>query len=119
MRSSWKTLIICCGPRAEGNETLRRFLTIADGVVRAQGRKIVFSTNLPNVGDLDDALIRPGRCFAHIITRDLTGEEGAALARKIVGIVGSSTTDNHFDSAKRYPVAEVYRRARKPLENER
>jgi ATP-dependent 26S proteasome regulatory subunit len=27
-------------------------------------RKIIFSTNLPNVGDLDDALVRPGRCFA-------------------------------------------------------
>jgi hypothetical protein len=29
-------------------------------VVRSQGRKIIFSTNLPNVGDLDEALIRPG-----------------------------------------------------------
>lgn len=47
-------------PRAEGNEHLHRFLAIADGVVRAQGRKIIFSTNLPNVGDLDDALIRRG-----------------------------------------------------------
>jgi hypothetical protein len=45
-------------PRSDGNEHLHRFLTIADGVVRSQGRKIIFSTNLPNVGDLDDALIR-------------------------------------------------------------
>src|SRR5262249_27262404 len=30
-------------PRAEGNENLHRFLTIADGVVRAQGRKVIFS----------------------------------------------------------------------------
>jgi len=29
--------------RASGNEHLHRFLAIADGVVRAQGRKIVFS----------------------------------------------------------------------------
>jgi len=46
-------------PRSDGNAHLHRFLTIADGVVRSQGRKIIFSTNLPNVGDLDDALIRP------------------------------------------------------------
>jgi transcriptional regulator of acetoin/glycerol metabolism len=61
-------------PRADGNEHLHRFLTIADGVVRSQGRKIIFSTNLPNVGDLDAALIRPGRCFAHIHVRTLTGD---------------------------------------------
>lgn len=66
-------------PRAEGNENLHRFLTLADGIVRAQGRKIIFSTNLPNVGDLDDALVRPGRCFARLIVRELTLEEAQAL----------------------------------------
>jgi ATP-dependent 26S proteasome regulatory subunit len=69
--------------RADGNEHLHRFLTIADGVVRAQGRKIILSTNLPNVGDLDDALIRPGRCFARIHVRTLTGAEAHALAMEI------------------------------------
>ena len=42
-------------PRADGNEHLHRFLTIADGVAHAKGRKIIFSSNLPNIGDLDDA----------------------------------------------------------------
>jgi hypothetical protein len=70
-------------PRADGNEHLHRFLTIADGVVRSQGRKIIFSTNLPNVGDLDDALIRPGRCFARIHVRTLTNAEAQALAEEI------------------------------------
>ena len=70
-------------PRADGNEHLHRFLTIADGVVRSQGRKIIFSTNLPNVGDLDDALIRPGRCFARIHVRTLTSTEAQALADEI------------------------------------
>lgn len=66
-------------PRAEGNENLHRFLSIADGVVRSQGRKIIFSTNLPNVGDLDDALVRPGRCFAHVMTRALDVRESEQL----------------------------------------
>ncbi|HEX6266163.1 MAG TPA: AAA family ATPase, partial [Burkholderiales bacterium] len=70
-------------PRADGNDHLHRFLTIADGVVRSQGRKIIFSTNLPNVGDLDEALIRPGRCFARIYVRNLTVEEAKALAEEI------------------------------------
>jgi hypothetical protein len=70
-------------PRADGNENLHRFLTVADGVVRSQGRKIIFSTNLPNVGDLDDALIRPGRCFARVHVRTLTNAEAQALAEEI------------------------------------
>src|SRR4029434_4412042 len=67
-------------PRSDGNEHLHRFLTIADGVVRSQGRKIIFSTNLPNVGDLDEALIRPGRCFAREHVRNVTSPEREAPA---------------------------------------
>jgi len=70
-------------PRANGNQDLHRFLAIADGVVRAQGRKIIFTTNLPNVGDLDEALMRPGRCFSAIHTRALTLTEGEALVARI------------------------------------
>lgn len=65
--------------RSSGNHDLHRFLAIADGVVRAQGRKIIFTTNLPNVSDIDAALLRPGRCFAYVSTRGLTREESAAL----------------------------------------
>jgi hypothetical protein len=92
-------------PRADGNQHLHRFLTIADGVVRAQGRKIIFSTNLPNVGDLDDALIRPGRCFARVHVRMLTGAEAQVLARQI------GTSVEGADGRKR-SLAEIYRAAR-------
>ena len=99
--------------RADGNEHLHRFLAIADGVVRAQGRKIVFSTNLPNVGDLDDALVRPGRCFARMHVRALNAAEALALAEEL------AASDAHKraramsalaagDGGKR-TLAEVYR----------
>jgi hypothetical protein len=94
-------------PRADGNEHLHRFLAIADGVVRSQGRKIIFSTNLPNVGDLDDALIRPGRCFARVHVRNLTAEEAQALAAEI---------DPHrilaSGEARKRSLAEIYRALR-------
>jgi len=74
--------------RANGNVDLHRFLAIADGVVRAQGRKIIFTTNLPNVGDIDEALIRPGRCFATVRTRALERGEATALAARLgAGVV--------------------------------
>ncbi len=67
------------GARANGNQDLHRFLTVADGVVQALGRKIVFTTNLHNIGDIDEALIRPGRCFAVVRTRGLSREETIRL----------------------------------------
>ena len=94
-------------PRADGNEHLHRFLAIADGVVRAQGRKIVFSTNLPNVGDLDDALIRPGRCFARVHVRNLTAEEAQALAAEIDPRRTLATGE-----ARKRSLAEIYRELR-------
>lgn len=45
---------------------------VADGVVRAQGRKMIFTTNLPNLSDIDEALLRPGRCFASVRVRALS-----------------------------------------------
>jgi hypothetical protein len=74
--------------RANGNLHLHRFLAVADGVVRAQGRKILFTTNLPNVTDIDDALLRPGRCFASLRFRAL---ERAEVERLLARLCGSSS----------------------------
>jgi hypothetical protein len=71
--------------RANGNADLHRFLAVADGVVRAQGRKIIFTTNLPNVGDIDAALVRPGRCFATVRTRALERSEAQSLLDRLNG----------------------------------
>jgi SpoVK/Ycf46/Vps4 family AAA+-type ATPase len=103
-------------PRADGNQHLHRFLTIADGVVRSQGRKIIFSTNLPNVGDLDEALIRPGRCFARVHVRSLTNAEARTLAAEIAAgdtekLARASVTLAAGEGGKR-SLAEVYRALR-------
>jgi hypothetical protein len=74
--------------RSSGNENMHRFLAVADGVVRAQGRKILFTTNLPNVHDIDDALLRPGRCFGNLRTRALDREEAASLVKRLCADAG-------------------------------
>jgi SpoVK/Ycf46/Vps4 family AAA+-type ATPase len=71
-------------PRTDGNKNLHRFLMIADGVVRAQNRKIIFTTNLPNIGSIDDALLRPGRCFATIQMRLLTRTQADAILCRLL-----------------------------------
>lgn len=96
--------------RSSGNHDLHRFLAIADGVVRAQGRKIIFTTNLPNVSDIDEALLRPGRCFATVKTRALTRDEAMALADKLVP---AQRRDERLSrvlaSRQAIPIAAVYR----------
>ncbi|MGF1525365.1 MAG: AAA family ATPase [Candidatus Competibacterales bacterium] len=100
-------------PRADGNEHLHRFLTIADGVVRAQGRKIIFSTNLPNVGDLDEALIRPGRCFARLGVRNLSREETQGLLGRLCAgraMAADGAMAMLFQGSKsKYSLAEIYK----------
>jgi len=71
-------------PRTDGNRNLHRFLMIADGVVRAQNRKIIFTTNLPNIGSIDEALLRPGRCFATIQMRPLARTEADAVLGRLL-----------------------------------
>ena len=99
--------------RANGNVDLHRFLAIADGVVRAQGRKILFTTNLPNVGDIDDALLRPGRCFSNVRTRALNRSEAAMLITRVCGeqqeIVQRTMQSALPDGGESVTLAALYR----------
>lgn len=61
--------------RAEGNTMMHRFLNISDGIVSARHKKLIFSTNLPSISDIDTALTRNGRCFDVINFRPLYGPE--------------------------------------------
>ena len=69
--------------RSDGNTMMHRFLNVGDGLVTTKGKKMIFSTNLPSVRDIDSALIRPGRCF-DIVTFDVLNVDAAkSLAKKL------------------------------------
>lgn len=70
-------------PRSDGNEHLHRFLAVSDGLLQPRGRRLIFTTNLPSHLDIDDALTRPGRCFASLRTRKLTAAETRAVIRAL------------------------------------
>ena len=99
--------------RTNGNHDLHRFLAIADGVVRAQRRKIIFTTNLPNIRDLDEALLRPGRCFAVAHTRLLGGEEASRLVERLCGSdslwLSAACASLAQAATRSVSVAQVYR----------
>lgn len=66
-------------PRADGNRSLHRFLAVSDGLLQPHGRRLIFSTNLPSKLSIDEALMRPGRCFACVPARKLSMAEARAV----------------------------------------
>ena len=79
--------------RNEGNTMMHKFLNVGDGLVTTKNKKMIFSTNLPSVREIDPALIRPGRCFDILEFRNLNREEATKLSKKI-DIKIDETKDN-------------------------
>ena len=69
--------------RSEGNTTMHKFLNIGDGLVTTRNKKLIFSTNLPSIRDIDPALIRPGRCFDVLAFDYMTQQQAEALAAAV------------------------------------
>lgn len=87
------------GARANGNTMMHKFLNASDGLISLQKKKIVFTTNLPSINDIDPALIRKGRCFDIVKTRDLSFEEAKVIAKQMYG-------DLEIED-KRYTLSEI------------
>lgn len=69
--------------RKEGNFLMYKLLTSSDGIISSLGKKMILSTNLPTIKDIDPALLRPGRCFDIIHTRALSRVEIVNLSEKL------------------------------------
>ena len=80
------------GSRSRGNTVMHRFLNIGDGLISTSGKKIIFTTNLPSVRDVDSALLRPGRCFDILKFRALTAQEAAAVDPAFVSAEGGDVS---------------------------
>lgn len=68
-----------------GNTIMHKFLNVGDGLLSTKGKKIVFSTNLPSVRDIDEALLRPGRCFDILRFDRLSADEARSIRPEYVG----------------------------------
>lgn len=69
-------------PREDGNTMMHKFLNVGDGLVTTRNKKLVFSTNLNSIKEIDPALVRPGRCYDILTFRELTLDEAKLLANK-------------------------------------
>jgi hypothetical protein len=88
--------------RSDGNTMMHRFLNVGDGLVTTKGKKMIFSTNLPSIRDIDSALVRPGRCFDIVTFDNLTCDEAEVLANKL-GVEMPAG-----ERKQKYSIAEVF-----------
>lgn len=93
--------------RSDGNTMMHRFLNVGDGLVTTKGKKLIFSTNLPSIRDIDPALVRPGRCFDIVNFAPLNGEQATKLAAKLGVEYETKASDT-------YSIAEIFN---KQIEN--
>jgi ABC-type lipoprotein export system ATPase subunit len=86
--------------RSDGNTIMHKLLNISDGLISNKSKKIIFSTNLPNLRDVDDALLRPGRCFGVLNFSTLNLIQAQTLAKRMqIPFIGNK---------ENYTIAEVF-----------
>lgn len=92
------------------NEAMARFLSVSDGLVTFNNKKVIFTSNIETTRDIDSALIRPGRCFDLQHFRALTEEE-ARLAAKRANLptpsAGSKTLAQLFNPEQNSSVQRI------------
>lgn len=97
-------------PRKDGNDMMARFLQMGDGIMSFKDKKLVFSTNLPNITDIDDALTRPGRCHDILEFRALDRKESLELC----DVVGTELPDG--DS---FTISEIFASKRNEMKTKK
>lgn len=90
--------------RSDGNTMMHRFLNVGDGLVTTKGKKLIFSTNLPSIRDIDSALIRPGRCFDVVEFKPLSLHDANVLAEKL----GTQVPERKPGEVVEYTIAEIF-----------
>ena len=83
-----------------GNKTMSKLLNVSDGLVKIMDKKIIFTTNQTQVADIDQALLRPGRCFDSVLFRALDQTEANAAA--FIGGIEAPT------GKSAYTLAEIF-----------
>jgi len=97
--------------RDSGNTMMHRFLNVSDGLVSSRKKKLIFTTNLPSINDVDEALLRSGRCFDVINFDYLTNEQATVLAKKI-----NKPLEEDKDQ---YSIADIFKGKQKILSSQR
>lgn len=69
--------------RSDGNPIMDLFLNLSDGLISSPKKKFIFTSNLPNLSTIDEALLRKGRCFATVQFEYLSAEESRLILESL------------------------------------
>jgi len=92
--------------RKEGNRTMNKLLNVSEGLIKNRRKKLIFTSNETDIDRIDEALIRPGRCFGTVLFRELSYPE-ICLAAKAAGVDPPSED-------RSYPLGELFNRTTSP-----
>lgn len=95
------------GKRSEGNDVMVKLLNASDGLISSFGKKIILSTNLPHMNAVDEALLRPGRCFDTLEFQELNEDQTLELLKKLTGNENLLKSKLKMTGTK-FSLAEVY-----------
>lgn len=84
------------------NKIMSKFLNVSDGLVKGLNKKIIFSTNITQLGRIDSAITRKGRCFDILEFRKLTRDEANVVSRE------HGLTE--FEAGEEFTLADIFNR---------
>lgn len=93
--------------REAGNENMSSLLNASAGIV-SRDVKIIISTNLESISRVDEALMRPGRCFDILKFQKMTGEQGMAV-REMMGLDFMEIGEEKVSLAEALKYHEIHR----------
>lgn len=90
-------------PREDGENTMMsKFLNVSDGLIKVLNKKMIFTTNITQMGKIDQALLRPGRCFGAVEFRELYPAEARVAAQ------AAGAPDRDWHSQDRWSLAQIF-----------
>jgi DNA replication protein DnaC len=91
------------------NLIMNKFLSTSDGIIQTiPQKKMIFSSNIKSLSDIDEALIRQGRCFDVIEFRTLTKNEATVLLKKMIPDITDKVLNDHFGNENNFTIAHIY-----------
>lgn len=84
---------------SDGNKVMSKFLNVGDGLASIGNKKMIFTANITQKERIDQALLRPGRCFDCLNFRALTYNE-TVKAAEVAGIETPPEKDDGYTLAE-------------------
>ena len=87
--------------REQDNKSMKRLLNVTDGLTSNKNKKIIFTSNLTNINQIDKALLRPGRCHSIVEFKLLNLQEALHVAKDL-------EIDPQLITKDKYTLAEMF-----------